>query len=223
MIKEADLNDLFGQMIHKMADLPPKQQRILAASLNLFAEKGFDKTTTEDIANAAQVAQGTVYRRFKTKDDLLAAVLTPILKDVFPQAISQFTGQAFETKYTNLHDFLTAIVTDRIHFIYENRQVLKIVWSQALTNSEMLVILRDRIGQAISEIVFPQIKKMQKQNLIIGWPADKILTFLAGTMFTFLTKLIIMPGHQIDLDSESDFMIRFLEEGLAANGDNHLV
>ncbi|MEV5835506.1 helix-turn-helix domain-containing protein [Nocardia sp. NPDC052112] len=48
--------------------------RILAAADRLFAERGVD-VTLDDVAQAAGVGVGTVYRRFANKSELLAEIL----------------------------------------------------------------------------------------------------------------------------------------------------
>ncbi len=51
-----------------------KHKRIIEAAHRLFREKGFDKTTTNEIAAAAGVGTGTVFTYAPTKDDLLIQV-----------------------------------------------------------------------------------------------------------------------------------------------------
>ncbi len=41
--------------------------RILQAAQKLFARKGFDGTTTKDLARKAGVAEGTIFRHFPNK------------------------------------------------------------------------------------------------------------------------------------------------------------
>ena len=53
----------------------PARQRILDAAERLFAERGYDHTSTDDIAAAAAVAPGLLTRHFSTKIDLLLAVV----------------------------------------------------------------------------------------------------------------------------------------------------
>src|ERR1700704_671713 len=49
------------------------RDRLFRAALRLFAEKGFAKTTVEDITNAADVGKGTFFNYFPSKDHILLA------------------------------------------------------------------------------------------------------------------------------------------------------
>jgi len=52
-----------------------KYQRILDAAVAVFAEKGFFVSRISDIAERANVADGTVYLYFKNKDEILASAI----------------------------------------------------------------------------------------------------------------------------------------------------
>jgi AcrR family transcriptional regulator len=69
-----------------MTDSPPgnattgrrpagKRERLVAAAVQLLHEQGIERTTLAEIAKAAQVPAGNVYYYFKTKDDVIAAVI----------------------------------------------------------------------------------------------------------------------------------------------------
>src|SRR5829696_9401589 len=55
------------------ADARRNHEAILAAAKRLFADEGLD-AQMPDVAKAAKVGVGTVYRHFPTKDDLIAAL-----------------------------------------------------------------------------------------------------------------------------------------------------
>lgn len=52
-----------------------KQQNILKAALKLFASEGYASTSTSKVAREAGVSEGLIFRHFKNKEGLLAAVL----------------------------------------------------------------------------------------------------------------------------------------------------
>ncbi|MBU0956742.1 MAG: TetR/AcrR family transcriptional regulator [Spirochaetes bacterium] len=57
--------------------MPPEKRRdeILDAAESLFAGKGYDNTSTNDILNAAGIARGTLYYHFPSKEDILDGVI----------------------------------------------------------------------------------------------------------------------------------------------------
>jgi AcrR family transcriptional regulator len=60
------------------------EQAIIEATLDLFAERGFEGTCVEAVAARAGVGKATIYRRWSNKEELLLAALTS-LKSPFPE------------------------------------------------------------------------------------------------------------------------------------------
>jgi AcrR family transcriptional regulator len=54
---------------------PGKRERLVAAATQLLHQQGVERTTLADIAKIADVPAGNVYYYFKTKDDVIAAVI----------------------------------------------------------------------------------------------------------------------------------------------------
>ena len=51
-----------------------RRNEILTAAAQIFAEKGYAATTIREIADAADVSEGTLYNYFKSKRDILSAI-----------------------------------------------------------------------------------------------------------------------------------------------------
>ncbi|MGM1061812.1 TetR/AcrR family transcriptional regulator [Saccharothrix sp. Mg75] len=54
-------------------------ERIVAAAVRLFAAKGFDATTVQEVVEAASVTKGALYHYFGSKDDLLLAIYRSLI------------------------------------------------------------------------------------------------------------------------------------------------
>ena len=54
---------------------PGKRERLVAAATQLLHQRGIERTTLADVADLAEVPPGNVYYYFKTKDDVVAAVV----------------------------------------------------------------------------------------------------------------------------------------------------
>jgi len=59
-----------------------RRQRVLVAALQLGAEGGYDAVQMRDVAASAEVALGTIYRYFPSKDALLAAAMVEWMEDL---------------------------------------------------------------------------------------------------------------------------------------------
>ncbi|CAK7017271.1 TetR/AcrR family transcriptional regulator [Tissierella carlieri] len=49
-------------------------EKILCVSGRLFSEKGFDKTSIQDIINELEMSKGAIYHHFKSKEEILDAI-----------------------------------------------------------------------------------------------------------------------------------------------------
>lgn len=67
------------------ADAMRNRQRVLDAAEEVFARKG-PSASTEEVARAAGVGVGTVFRHFPAKDDLLRAILDKRLEQMVEHA-----------------------------------------------------------------------------------------------------------------------------------------
>ena len=63
-----------------------KRGRIIAAARALFTHKGFEATTSQEIADAAGVGSGTIFTYAKTKDDLLILVFHDEMMELVERA-----------------------------------------------------------------------------------------------------------------------------------------
>ena len=65
------------------------RQRILDAAVQAFRKSGFESTTTRDIATAADIATGTLFNYFPTKE----AIVEFLAAEALASARSRFDGE----------------------------------------------------------------------------------------------------------------------------------
>ncbi|MGB2249103.1 MAG: TetR/AcrR family transcriptional regulator, partial [Alcanivorax sediminis] len=53
--------------------------RLLSAAAHLFRDKGFDRTTVRDIAASVGIQSGSIFHHFKSKEDILYAVMEEVI------------------------------------------------------------------------------------------------------------------------------------------------
>ncbi|MBI9019232.1 MAG: TetR/AcrR family transcriptional regulator [Phycisphaerae bacterium] len=96
------------------------RQDIMTAALKIFAEKGFHKTTMEDVAKQADFSVGTLYNFFPSKDNLHQKIMEKHLWDYYNQATS------IDGSKMDLFDFLTAFLEFELDFCVNNPEFTRL-------------------------------------------------------------------------------------------------
>jgi AcrR family transcriptional regulator len=90
------------------------QRKLLDAARAVFAEKGLDLTTIDDITERADVGKGTFYYHFSEKNELIAKLIDEIMRDLVQVIEQKCEG------VTDLATLLDTIVGVHIDF-FSNR------------------------------------------------------------------------------------------------------
>ncbi|WP_088280684.1 TetR/AcrR family transcriptional regulator [Ideonella sp. A 288] len=77
---------------HRRRRKDERPQELLDAALELFVEKGFASTRTDEVALKAGVSKGTLYLYFPSKEDLLKAVIAQHLSDRISEGAALAAG-----------------------------------------------------------------------------------------------------------------------------------
>ncbi|MCI7790881.1 MAG: TetR/AcrR family transcriptional regulator [Lachnospiraceae bacterium] len=77
-----------------------RKNEIIDTASHIFAQKGYDKTSVNDILNAIGIAKGTFYHYFKSKEEVLDAVITKATELIVErvEAVADNSGLAPEGK-----------------------------------------------------------------------------------------------------------------------------
>jgi AcrR family transcriptional regulator len=78
------------------------RRRIVESAIALFRTRGFDATTTRDIARTASIATGTLFNYFDTKESLVASLAAEALAKARCKFISQPTEASIEEELFGL-------------------------------------------------------------------------------------------------------------------------
>ena len=207
--------EIFKNKIQNNEKLTPKMQAILSASLELFAEKGYSNTSTKDIARLANVAEGTIFKHFGSKENLLYASILPILGKSLEVLIpAELQKNKENLAGLSFHHFLHHVLPDRIDFAGNNMKIWKIFLTEYLYQESM----RDNLLTLIPGVLFKKINQLlelfkQKQE-IVDWPNEEIIRLIISTVAGFVVAKSMSLSSNADQSVETDHLILFLEKGL---------
>ena len=128
-----------------------KQERILEAATRLFAEKGYEAVTTAEIAEAAEVGVGTLFRYAGSKAELLVAVMNSRFAEGIEAGLSEAAeGRAMaESIIAILRPFVEESMTHPENMLAYEREAL----FGSVEHREEATSSVSRVEQAILQVM----------------------------------------------------------------------
>ena len=118
---------------HEFASVPPsapiinhasKRERILEAALKLFANQTYQAVTMDRVAEAANVAKGTLYLYFQSKEDLYLGILIDGMESMARNYQSSVDPNA------DVQTRLRGAITLTIEFYDQRRDLLRLMMTE---------------------------------------------------------------------------------------------
>ncbi|MFC4766983.1 TetR/AcrR family transcriptional regulator [Effusibacillus consociatus] len=146
---------------------------IFQAAIDIFSDRGFDRATMDDIAARANVAKGTIYYHFKSKEDLFLFLVEEGI-DLLRESVNEQIRPEMNGK-----DKLETAIRQQIRFFGEYRDfciiLLREAWGAEQRQKEFRKMLtqytksiEEYIRQAVEEGDFLQIEPESAAWTVFG-------------------------------------------------------
>jgi AcrR family transcriptional regulator len=118
-----------------------RRAQILDAAAVVFAEKGFHRATTKEIARTAGVSEGTIYNYFDSKADLLIGIMTRLAE------LEHLDQELADALQSDAQDFLVAIFRQRMGLVQQKDETIQAIMPEIFVNPA----LRERFYQQFAQ------------------------------------------------------------------------
>lgn len=142
-----------------------RRNEILDAAEQLFCTKGFDNTSTNDILNEVRIARGTLYYHFKSKEDILDAMIERLTGQIMRKAAVIAEDKSLSVLDRLVHSIMALHVDNDLgHMLMEqvhrpqNALLHQKMQSRMLkaVNPMITEVIRDGIAQGIFQTDYPE-------------------------------------------------------------------
>lgn len=215
-----DPTDEWIRQLMKLYDeeskMTEKQLRILQAAIDIFAEKGYAAASTSEIAQRAGVAEGTIFRHYKTKKELLLSIVSPMMaKLVAPYVLRDFT-KVLEAEYQGFDEFLRAVLLNRIAFARAHLPTIKIMVQEIPFQPELREQFKTIVAQQVYNRLEKAIRHFQERGQIVPLPIPTVLRLIASVIIGYLaSRFLVFSDQEWDDDWETEQCISFILHGLS--------
>ena len=198
-------------------DMTEKQINILSAAIELFSEKGYEATATSEIAKKAKVAEGTIFRYYKTKKELLFAIPKALSKVSLFEIFLEDFNEILNDDHDNFEDFLRKVIMNRKKFVSETAPILKVIIQEVPFHPE----LRSKI---LNTVIFPStkngisiIEKFKLKNQIVNMPSTTIINLIITSIFGYLFVHYIALPELPENEQDLEYLIQYILNGIGQN------
>jgi AcrR family transcriptional regulator len=201
-------------MTRKEREREFKKKEILSAAVKLFAEKGYEYTTLDEIAEAAEFGKGTLYNYFQNKEDLYLA----ILEDIFESFL--FNLKKISKTTRSFYDFVYEVIENVLRFHMENQYAFMLLVHERLhvvknTPFEIPEKLK-KMHQESERIHKKRIREAIKNGEIASLDVDKIIHIYRSMMFAYIFGIVSCnKNSEIDVAKETQFVTSVLFNGIS--------
>ena len=167
-----------------------RREMIARAALALFAERGYERTTTREIARAAGISEGTIFKYFPTKRDLLLAFFS---REVFEPLQSIFTPEGPVDDY----QVMRAFIADRFELWHRHRNLMKVIIGEALFSKEMVAHL-NRLTAPALDIVEGYFRRRIADGAFRAVDVPIMARAVLSNMITYFFRWILLEAAEDD-------------------------
>jgi AcrR family transcriptional regulator len=192
---------------------------ILEAARKVFARKGFEQATVDDVAEATGVAKGTLYLYFRSKREIYLAALR---RDVL--AMNQDTANRVHASPT-IEAKLRAFIGARVRYCEENRDFFKIYYSEfgnMFSPSPVPKEFREMYAQQARMLEGVLEKAAKAGQIRVARPESTALMIYDMTRGLIAQRM--MGWSKAGVDEDVEFLFGLVWKGIAGNAQetNHV-
>jgi len=173
-------------------DRAGKQQALIAAALKLFASKGYDATTTREIAASAGCAEGLIHRYFSGKAGLLPALMEyRVSREVADLTRHIHPADSFEDEYLQLVDWA-------VEHIWEDREFLRVAIPRALLDPGFGQLLQQVGPLQRARAISARLKNFRECQALPDAEFDALVHSVSviGFMFGFMRPAVLRQDRK---------------------------
>ncbi|MCW8901884.1 MAG: TetR/AcrR family transcriptional regulator [Gammaproteobacteria bacterium] len=187
----------------------PKEQRqkeIVQATLDLTAEFGIKKVTTQAIADKVGIAQPTIFRHFKSRDAIFAAVIGWVAENLFKAISSGLNPNAQPDEQ------LRKLLQCQLTFINKHPAIPKVLFSDLLhlESPKLKASLQEVMNQYISRVT--QLLQQGKEKGVFrdDLDIDQTSRYIAALIQGLVLRWSVYEFN-FSLEKEAEIIWRFLQ------------
>ena len=176
------------------------EERIKEAAKAVFLEKGFDGTTTRDIAQAAGINSALMNYYFRSKEKLFQSIFDDMCHLMFEGMIDTFN------QTISLKEKISALIDHHFQMMVCNPSLSIFIMNELHKNPERMAATISMAKKIPESIFQQQVDQAVKEGIIVPISGHHIMTMIiANIQFLFVSKPMTMLTQGMNEEEFSTF------------------
>jgi AcrR family transcriptional regulator len=142
------------------------KQKILETTIEAIAEKGYAPTTTKEIAERAGVSEGTIFKYYGSKKELLREIVESTIKELRDYSVNEAIPEIFaETSDRSPKELIYRLMKERTKFFREHESAMQVILQETMIDESIRETFRQEVWGEITKItdqIFDRAKELGK-------------------------------------------------------------
>lgn len=165
--------------------LSSKQRKLFFTAIDLFASKGFAKTSTAEISETAHVSEGLLFKTFKNKDNLLKQIIQPIALNILPPRIEMAMT---DTGELSLKQFVEHYYQEKISFVSDNGKLIEILIREIVYTPEIIKTYQAVLPENFWESTHACLDELKAKKVIVDWDNTYLFRSLNSALINYILR-----------------------------------
>ena len=204
------LKDIFNET----EKITEKQKLIIKAAIELFSKQGYAATSTREIAQKAGVAEGSIFKLFTTKKDIILWITKHIINTALFPLISSGIHELMEKQFDSREDFLSAFLENRLELIQEGVPLFKILIQEIPFQPEIRAMLLEQFKKLPLDMIAKKLISIEANS---DFDETEIMNLIISCISGFfLFRIMVFPEifPENKIKNDAAVLARFMSRGL---------
>ncbi len=188
-----------------------RNRNILETAEKLIKQKGYHHFKMSDISDELDIAKGTIYNHYLSKEDLLFAIIHPKLQKL-RDGLRQMAEDSNSFEETFRRVICEAIESDYHQFLLLSYSDIAVLFQEK--NQKDMELIQDEIIQEFKNVLILGIKEGAiKQELSVDFLSHQILSALNPLLHSLLVIDSAIMTHEEFVNQTTELLLSGIKKG----------
>ncbi len=201
------------------------KQKILKTTIETISEKGYAPTTTREIAQEAGVSEGTIFKYFGSKKELLRRIVETTIKDFRDYSVEEAIPEVFAgTEDGSPKELLIKLMKERAKFFREHNKAMQVIIQETMIDESIRETFRREVWSEMTKVsgqIFDRAKELGEFKDVENRTARRVIfgSFLFYVIFEGM--LGVNTGEEDKPEEEIEKTLDLILSGIVSENDKN--